>query len=245
MMPARKTGPRDKENLMFLRFARCAGIAAAFVGMAIALFLPAPSCAQTPPPAPAQTSPAAPAQTSPPAAATKPEAKPAEQAPVAPEGIETKPSDPFGADVTLTAKPIVFVKGSGTWDKAFATISGSLKKVEAYAAKAGLKADGLPMTIFLATDDRGFDYEAAIPLAAPPKDPPHGEIAAGESPDGRALEFVHRGSYESLDDTYEAITNYLDDKKLDSKNVLIEQYVTDPVTADEKNLVVNVLVLVN
>jgi effector-binding domain-containing protein len=229
---------------MFLRFARCTGIAAAFIGIAIAVALPQPSCAQTPPPAPAQTSPPAPAQTSPPAVATKPEAKPPEPTPIAPEGIETKPSDPFGEDLTLTAKPIIYVKGSGTWDKAFTTISGSLKKVEAYAAKAGLKADGLPETIFLATDDRGFDYEAAIPLAAPPKDPPHGEIAAGESPDGRALKFVHRGSYEALDDTYEAITNYLDDKKLESRNVLIEQYVTDPVTADEKNLVVNVFVLV-
>jgi effector-binding domain-containing protein len=120
-----------------------------------------------------------------------------------------------------------------------------LKKVEAYVAKAGLKTDGQPMTIFLATDDLGFDYEAAIPLAETPKDPPHGEIAAGQSPDGRALKFVHRGSYESLDDTYEAITNYLDDKRLESKNVLIEQYVTDPVTADQKNLVINIFVLVN
>ncbi len=100
----------------------------------------------------------------------------------------------------------------------------------------------MPMTIFTATDDHGFDYQAAIPLAQPPKDPPHGEIAAGQSPEGRALKFVHRGSYEAMDDTYEAITNYLDEKRLESKDMLIEQYVTDPASADEKNLVVNVLV---
>jgi effector-binding domain-containing protein len=231
---------------MYLRFARGTGVAA-LAAAAIALALTQPSRAQTPPPAPAQASPPADAQTSPPVAAGKPAANPPAPAPapVPPEGITTKPSDPFGLDTTLTAKPIIYFKGSGTWDKAFATISGSLKKVEAYAAKAGLKADGLPMTIFLATDDLGFDYEAAIPLAQPPKDPPHGDIAAGQSPDGHALEFVHRGSYESLDDTYEAITNYLDDKRLESKNILIEQYVTDPVTADEKNLIVNVFVLVN
>jgi effector-binding domain-containing protein len=229
---------------MHLRFARGSGVVA-LAAAAIALALTQPSRAQTPPTAPAQTSPPAAAQPSPPAAAGKPAANPSAPAPVPPEGITTKPGDPFGLDITLTAKPIVYFKGSGTWDKAFATISGSLKKVEAYVAKAGLKTDGLPMTIFLATDDLGFDYEAAIPLAQPPKDPPHGEIAAGESPDGHALEFVHRGSYESLDDTYEAITNYLDDKRLESKNVLIEQYVTDPVTADEKKLIVNVFVLIN
>lgn len=212
---------------MFLRFARCAGTAAAFVAASMALIPPEPSRAQTSPPA-----------------AAPPESQPAQPTPLAPEDITTKPGDPFGEDLTLTAKPIVYLKGSGTWDKAFAIISGSLKKVEAYADKAGLKANGLPMTIFLATDDRGFDYEAAIPLAEPPSDSPKGEIAVGQSPDGHALEFVHRGSYEALDDTYEAITNYLDDKRLESRNMLIEQYVTDPATADEKNLVVNVFVLI-
>jgi effector-binding domain-containing protein len=239
---------------MFLRFARGAAPAASLIAAALALTLAQPACAQSPA-APAAQNPPAAAQNPPAASAkpeTKPEAKPEAKpettppppTPIAPEGITTKPGDPFGEDVTLTAKPIVYLKGNGTWDKAFAIISGSLKKVEAYVDKAGLKADGLPMTIFLATDDRGFDYEAAVPLAEPPKEPPHGEIAAGQSPDGHALEFVHRGSYEALDDTYEAITNYLDDKRIESKNVLIEQYVTDPVTADEKNLVINVFVLI-
>jgi effector-binding domain-containing protein len=230
---------------MSLRIARCS-LTVAALALTAAPTLPQPSRAQTPPPAAVQTKPpaAAPAAPAMPAPAAKPEAAPAAPTPVAPEGITTKPSDAFGEDVTLTAKPIVYVRGSGTWDKAFVTISGALKKVEASVAKAGLKTDGLPMTIFLATDDLGFDYEAAVPLAEAPKVALHGEIASGQSPDGHALKFVHRGSYDSLDDTYEAITNYLDDKRLESKNVLIEQYVTDPVTADQKNLVINIFVLV-
>ncbi len=224
---------------MSLCFARCTGIAGALIGMAIGLAAAASAGIQTPSTATAATppnaSPAAATPDSPPAATRKPTA----------EGIQTKPTDPFGKDLTLTAMPIIYVKGSGTWGDAFATIRNSLKKVEAYIAQQGLKSSGPPMTIFLATDDRGFDYEAAIPVTQPPKDPPQGDIAVGQSPDGHALEFVHRGSYASLDDTYEAITNYLDERQLQSKNVLIEQYATDPVSADEKNLVVNVLVLIN
>jgi effector-binding domain-containing protein len=209
---------------MVFRSARRIRVAAAFVALSSTFII----CFAPLQPAHAQAGPA------------KPQGQPA--APVAPEGIQTKPGDAFGEEVTLTAKPIVYVKGTGVWDSAFATISGALKKVEAYADKAGLKADGLPMTIFTATDDHGFDYQAAIPLAQPPKDLPKGEIASGQSPEGRALKFVHRGSYEAMDDTYEAITNYLDEKRLESKELLIEQYVTDPASADEKNLVVNVLV---
>jgi effector-binding domain-containing protein len=214
----------SKELLMVFRYARRIRVAAAFIALAsafiISFALLHPAHAQT--------------------GAPKPQGQPA--VPTPPEGIQTKPGDAFGQEVTLTAKPIVYVKGTGAWDSAFATISSALKKVEAYADKAGLKADGQPMTIFTATDDHGFDYQAAIPLAQPPKDPPKGDIAAGQSPEGRALEFVHRGSYEAMDDTYEAITNYLDEKRLESKDLLIEQYVTDPASSDEKNLIVNVFV---
>jgi len=137
----------------------------------------------------------------------------------------------------------VYVEGKGNWDSAFETISKSLKKVKTYIDKEGLKADGMPMTIFTATDDNGFDYQAAIPIAEPPKNPPRGDIAVGQSPEGHALKFVHRGSYDALDDTYEAITNYMDDKRLDTKDI-IEQYVTDLASSDESKLVVNVFVLI-
>ena len=63
------------------------------------------------------------------------------------------------------------------------------------------------------------------------------------SPAGHALKFVHHGSYDGLDNTYEAITNYLDDKRLEAKDMFIEQYVTDPTSGDGKNLTINVFVL--
>ena len=136
------------------------------------------------------------------------------------------------------------VKGSGTWDKAFETITAAFKKINGYLDKEGIKANGLPMTIFTATDDTGFEYEAAVPIAEAPKNPPHGDIAVGQSPEGMALKFVHHGSYDDLDNTYEAITNYLDDKKLEAKDMFIEEYVTDPVKADAGKLVINVYVLI-
>jgi effector-binding domain-containing protein len=170
-----------------------------------------------------------------PAAPAKPDAAPAAPA---------QANDPFGEETTLAAKPIVYLKGTGTWDNAFETITNSFKTLKGYITKEGLKIDGQPMTIFTATDDTGFQFQAAIPVAEPPKTPPKGEIAVGTSPEGRALKFVHRGSYDGLDNTYEAITNYLDDHKLEAKDMFIEQYLTDPLTANEDHLVVNVYVLV-
>ena len=152
-------------------------------------------------------------------------------------------AEPFAEDTTLTAKTIVYVKGNGVWDSAFDTISGAFKKLKTYIDKEGLKTDGQPMTIFTQTDDTGFQFQAAVPIAEAPKNPPRGDIAIGQSPEGHALKFIHHGSYDELDNTYEAITNYLDEKRLEAKDLFIEQYETDPVTADAKKLTVDVLVL--
>jgi effector-binding domain-containing protein len=191
-------------------------IAVAALSLVATLAAPEPSWAQTPP-APAAASPA--------------------------DKSASPASEPFAEDTTLTAKTIVYVKGNGVWDSAFDTISASFKKLKAYIDKEGLKTDGPPMTIFTQTDDTGFQFQAAVPIVEPPKNLPHGDIAIGQSPEGHALKFIHHGSYDELDNTYEAITNYLDEKRLEAKDLFIEQYETDPVTADGKKLVVDVLVL--
>jgi len=156
--------------------------------------------------------------------------------------VTTQSIDPFGQEVRLAARTIVYVSGSGTWDKAYDTLVEAFKKLGAYLDSAGLKASGPAMTIYTSTDDTGFDFKAAIPLAEPPKSPPGRAIAVGQSPDGKVLKFVHRGSYDDMNQTYEAITNYLDEKGLDAKDLLIEEYVTDLVNSPEDMLVVNVLV---
>jgi effector-binding domain-containing protein len=194
-------------------------------------------------PAPAAPAPAAPAKSAPAQAAPTPDAAPAQSgAPGSESGSQA--GDPFGQNTSLTAKTVITVKGSGTWDKAFETITGAFKKIDAYLDKEGIKASGLPMTIFTATDDTGFEFQAEIPIAEAPKNPPHGDLSVGQSPEGTALKFVHRGSYDDLDNTYEAITNYLDDKKLEAKDMFIEEYVTDPVKAEAGKLVINVYVLI-
>lgn len=164
-------------------------------------------------------------------------------APSTSQAAPARPGEVFGEDAALTAKTIVYVKGTGTWDKAFEIISSSFKKIDGYLNKEGIKQDGLPMTIFTATDDTGFEYQAAVPILETPKNPPRGDLAIGRSPEGKALKFVHRGSYDDLDNLYEAITNYLDDKRLEAKDTFIEEYLTDPATSDPKKLVVNVYVI--
>ena len=153
-----------------------------------------------------------------------------------------QPGDAFGMEVMLPERTIIYLQGHSDWNSAFDTLVDAFKSLNEYLAKQGIKPTGPAMTIYTQTDDTGFDFRAAMPVAEAPKDPPKGDIAVGQAPSGKALKFVHRGSYDAMDSTYEAITNYLDDKQLEAKDLFIEEYVSDPTTTDQGKLVVNVLV---
>ncbi len=152
------------------------------------------------------------------------------------------PNDPFGEPVVMVDKPIIYLASSGLWDTAFETIVTAFKTVYAVMDKQGIKAAGAPMTIYTATDDTGFQFQAAVPVAQAPNLAPGSEVKIGKSPAGKALKFVHRGSYDAMDTTYDAITNYLDEKQLDAMDLFVEQYMKDPVTTPEDDLVIEIYV---
>ena len=159
--------------------------------------------------------------------------------------VQTKPIDPFGQEVTLAEQPIVYTAGTGEWDTALETLTEAFKSVKQFLDKAGIKAAGPAMTIYTAMDDVSFNYQAAIPLAAEPKAAPTGNIGTGTSPAGKALKFVHRGSFENMTQTYDAISHYVEEKQLSSKELLIEEYVTDFLATPADKLVINIFVPLN
>ena len=194
-----------------------------------------PAAPATPAPeTPAPAAPATPAPATPPPAAAAPATPPPAAAPV-------QTADPFGEEITLTAKTVVILNGTANWDNAFETLTDSFKKLAALLDKQGIKPSGNSMIVYTSTDDNGFTFLAEIPVDQEPKSLPK-DVSVGKSPDGKALKFVHRGSYDNMDNTYEAITNHLDDKKLEAKDTFIEEYITDPLKTAEDKLVINVYV---
>ena len=94
-----------------------------------------------------------------PAGAQSPATPPANPPPVTSPPAASPPTpdaaheDPFGAEVTMSEKTIVYFRGNGNWDAAFETIVDAFKTVNAFIAKQGLRPNGPAMTIYTATDD--------------------------------------------------------------------------------------------
>jgi effector-binding domain-containing protein len=208
----------------------------------IALFVLVPMVSVALPAARAQAPAPAPSATpAPPPAETKSPGDLPSTAPPPPAPAPVQAADPFGEEISLTPKTVIITKGTANWDTAFDTLIESLKTLSTALEKEGGKASGNSMIVYTSTDDTGFSYLAEIPVDQEPKNLPK-TISVAKSPDGKALKFVHRGSYENMDNTYEAITNHLDDKKLEAKDTFIEEYITDPLKTRDDKLVINVYV---
>lgn len=234
----------------------------AAVAAASALALAGPLAAQQPAPPPS-TAPA-PAQTNPLSTTTAPNppGDPARSAAPAPEQaiappptaktgparptLVDKPAEPGDVEtVTLPSKPAAVLAGKTKWEEAVPSLKQAFATIEADLAKAGLAPAGRPLAVFTRTDDDGFEYEAMVPVAAAPSPAPAASdgLRFGNTPSGKALRFAHKGSYESIDGTYETLTAYLDAKDIVVQDRFVEEYGTDLKDGTDDALDVNIYAL--
>jgi effector-binding domain-containing protein len=206
-----------------------------------------PPAAASAPNAPASTPPAAAPAANAPTATPPVAAPPAASTPSAPPADAGKPSDDTstGQSLDMVTHPAAYVEGKAIWNEGFSALTGSFGQINAEMAKAGVKAAGRPIAVFVETDDAGFKYRAMIPIEKAPegKTTLSEAVKLGQTPAGKAMKFEHRGSYEDIDSTYEAITAYLDEKGLEADNFFVEEYLNDVKTPDDPNLQVDIYVL--
>ena len=148
------------------------------------------------------------------------------------------------APVEMKARPAVALAGSAEWDDGMRAIADAVAKLRVEMGKAGLEPAGNPLAVFVETDDKGFRFEAMIPLAVltdPAPSLPSG-LRIATSPAGKTMKFEHRGSYDEIDTTYEAITAYLDEKGLEAQNLFVEEYLNLPKTSEEDGAQVDIFV---
>lgn len=146
----------------------------------------------------------------------------------------------------VVARPAVVFEGQSTWEDGYTSLANGFQRLRAEIDRLGLKAGGNPLSVFVSTDDLGFRFQAMAPLAETPANPPEfgAEFKLGQTPDGRAIKFGHRGSYEEIDATYEAITAWLDEKGLDARDFFVEVFASLGAGPDDPASAVDVYVFV-
>ncbi len=156
-----------------------------------------------------------------------------------------QPEAPTVVPIEVPERPALVARGKAKWDDGFKAITDAFVTLRAEAEKEKLEVGGKPVAVFIQSDDEGFTYEAMLPLAAEPRSGAtfSGSVTAGKSPGGQALKFEHRGAYDDIESTYEAIAAYLDEKGLSARDELIEEFVNETIGSDDTNLAVDIYVL--
>ena len=173
-------------------------------------------------------------------------AAPAAPAPVqAP--VPTAPPGPSDQRIEqIASRPALVFMRESAWEDGYSTLTSAFQRLKAEVERAQLKGAGALVAVFVATDDVGFRFEAMAPLAeAPAGEPQLGSgFKLGRTPEGRAVKFEHRGSYDEIDATYEAITAWLDEKNLDARDFFVEEFVNAGRGPDDSDTSVDVYVFV-
>ncbi len=220
-----------------MRFGEFNGFAGAALALVAFLALPGTLSA----PAAAQTRFAA-ADAAPPAQEEK--APSAAQEPEAPATAPGIPSDATTVTLEIPSRPVALLAGDSDWANGFKSITDAIAKIDAALKTANLTPTGRPFAVFLSTDDNNFHYEAMVPIAGAPDDKTDlGDgVKLGVSPSGKAIKFLHRGSYDDIDSTYDLITAFLDEKGLEARNLFVEEYLTDTKEPGDANLEADIYV---
>ena len=176
-----------------------------------------------------------------------PESKPPSDAKEEPgKGHESQETNLESQTVELAARPALTLKGEAPLDDAQKSIAEAVGKLNAAAAKAGVKPSGKPIAVFSETSEKSIRFEAMLPLEKAPdgKGKLEGGVEVGATPAGKALKFEHRGPYEDIESTYEAITAFLDEKGLDTKDRFIEEYISDVADSEDEEGEVDIYIFV-
>jgi len=228
----------DRERIDMTRRGAGYGVSTALLAALLAFGVGPMEAAAQPAPAP----PAAAQPATPPAPATEPPA--AAQAPAAPAGPGgVLPSDEavqaagFGDEVTLAARPALVLRGKTTWDDLYGQFRKAITELKAIAAREGAEVTGPPMIRFVSSSDDAVDFEAILPVrdAAKPAEA-YAPAQPGETPAGKALRFVHHGGYDTMEQTYDEITNHLDERSIVAEDAFVEEYVRDPDATPETDM---------
>jgi AraC family transcriptional regulator len=127
---------------------------------------------------------------------------------------------------TVPAQHALVIRKSIPKSQVAATIGENLPRVFAHAQKAGLAFAGPPFARYVRISMASFEIEVGMPIATKPAG--SGEIEAVELYAGPVAFALHRGSYDKLPETHDAIERWIDAQQLSRAGAPWEVYVTDP-----------------
>lgn len=139
--------------------------------------------------------------------------------------------------VDLKAHPVLRIEGEQKWDELTKRVESMYKQLQDIATQNNLTIKGQPLMVYLETDENKFTFEFILPIEKIPENEPTlpKGVSFSFSPTGKAYRFTHNGLFKDIEATYGGIAEYLITRKIVTKDIYAEEYLTLPSTNDENN----------
>ena len=152
--------------------------------------------------------------------------------------LEIDVIDVQGLDILYV--PVDVSQGS---DDIAQALASAFQEISRFMVNNGLEMSGQPMAISRAWNEKGNQLDAAIPVVMKSIEPA-GKLHAGKSPSGRAVRLIHRGPYQQMTVSYQKLAAYMAAHDLSEGDVSWEQYISDPGTSPENDLITHIYFLI-
>lgn len=154
------------------------------------------------------------------------------------------PSDLAVDQVKLVSQAAATEHVQGTLEEAATLLPRVIDQLKEKVGKAGLSPAGPPLTVYTSIDDNNFVADIMVPLAAEAPAGAAGDLKFARTPSGKALRIVHRGPLETIEDTYNELETFVEDKNIDliEPTIEIERYLTNPAITAPTDMVTEVYV---
>ena len=148
-----------------------------------------------------------------------------------------------GLEIGITevpSKTVAYFTGSSgrDADEIGAALGAAYGRVAMFISANGLQIDGQPIAITNYWDERGYGFDAGIPVSGTPARGagPDSPVRMGETYGGRVVRAVHVGPYTTLEETYGIVEAFITAHRLQANGRSWDVFVSDPGNTPEEEL---------
>ena len=105
-------------------------------------------------------------------------------------------------------------------------IGPSYGKIMAYLGPKGIQPSGPPFLLYHNDDMAALDVEIGFPV--PSRQEGSGDVKSSKLPGGRAAVIMHTGPYDTIQESYAALSAFISEKGLEMEPFCYEVYLNDP-----------------
>ena len=140
----------------------------------------------------------------------------------------------------VPSQTIAYISGSAAGDAAAiaSALAEAYGRVVGFVTSNGLQLAGQPIAITNYRDERGWSFDAGLPVSGSPARGvgPDSPVRLGESYGGRVVRAVHVGPYSGLATTYDKVEAFMAVHELEANGRPWDVFISDPGNTAEEEL---------